>query len=180
MTFVGSRRRKRKESMVCSWWRWRSAMNLYAARTLARELIALHGLSDWTFRFDHARRRFGACCWSRRRISLSRVLTLLNGEDEVRDTILHEIAHALCPRDGHGAKWKAMCTAIGARPVRCYSSETVVSPKRGAARFQIGCPRCGWWQERFRRTRRKLVCRACRGRVVIEVRDPRVGVSPPG
>ena len=142
-------------------------MNLYAARTMARELMAQHGLGDWTFAFDHARRRFGACAWSRKRISLSRVLTLLNSEEEVQDTILHEIAHAHCPRDGHGAKWKEMCVRIGAKPARCYSHADVVTPARRAARFQIGCPRCGWWQDRFRRTRRKLVCRKCRGGVVI-------------
>jgi len=152
-------------------------MNLYAAREMARSLMAAHGLSGWAFSFDHARRRFGSCAWGRRRISLSRVLTLLNSEEEVRDTILHEIAHALCPRDGHGAKWKAMCVRIGARPVRCYSHSDVVTPVRRAARFAIGCPRCGWWQERFRRTRRKLVCRGCRGRVVIEVRDVKVDIG---
>jgi hypothetical protein len=35
-------------------------MNLYEARDLARALITWHGLADWTFRFDRARRRFGS------------------------------------------------------------------------------------------------------------------------
>ncbi|HEX8525001.1 MAG TPA: SprT-like domain-containing protein [Tepidisphaeraceae bacterium] len=142
-------------------------MNLYAARDLARELMKQHGLSGWTFRYDHARRRFGSCRYRAKVITLSKPLTFLNTEDQVRDTILHEIAHALAPEDGHGAKWKAVCRQIGANPKRCYSDEEVVSPPRREARYEIGCARCGWWHDRHRTTRRKLVCRACRERVVI-------------
>lgn len=83
--------------------------------------MAQHGLAGWSFRFDHARRRFGSCRYRERVITLSRPLVLLNGVDEVRDTILHEIAHALTPGDGHGGKWKSACRRIGARPVRCYT-----------------------------------------------------------
>jgi hypothetical protein len=43
-----------------------------------------------------------------------------NGAEEIVDTILHEIAHALVgPRHGHDTVWKAKCTDIGARPERC-------------------------------------------------------------
>ena len=141
-------------------------MNLYVARDLARTLMARHGLTGWAFRFDHARRRFGSCSTVRKRITLSRPLTLLNEEAEVRDTILHEIAHALAPGDGHGRAWKAACVRVGAKPVRCYTEATVVSPPRRAAPYQVGCPRCGWWQDRHRLTREKLVCRGCRTGVV--------------
>jgi predicted SprT family Zn-dependent metalloprotease len=124
-----------------------------------------HGLIDagWRFRFDHARRRFGACRYGEKAITLSRPLALLNAEPEVRDTLLHEIAHALCPADGHGSKWKAKCREIGARPARCYTEQTVVSPPRAAARYLFGCRACNWWVERRRRTNRRYVCRHCRG-----------------
>lgn len=141
-------------------------MNLYEAAHLARTLMNGHGLADWAFGFDHARRRFGACNYTRRRITLSRSLVLLNGIDEVRDTILHEVAHALCPGDKHGPRWRATCARIGATPKRCYTDDDVVSPPRTPARFEIGCARCGWWTPRRRRTRGKYVCRTCRGRVV--------------
>ncbi len=142
-------------------------MNLYEAAHLARALMREHALDNWTFAFDHARRRFGACNYTKRRISLSRPLVLLNGIDEVRDTVLHEIAHALCPPDeGHGPRWRATCARIGARPRRCYSDDRVVSPPRRPARFLFGCTRCGWWSPRHRRVRRRYVCKTCRGRVV--------------
>src|SRR3954462_9172169 len=58
-------------------------MNLYLARNLAKSLMQVHGLAGWMFQFDHARRRFGTCSPSRKRITLSRPLTLLNNEAEV-------------------------------------------------------------------------------------------------
>lgn len=146
-------------------------MNLYAARNLAIAMLKEHGLSSWRFQFDHARRRFGSCRYRAKVITLSKTLAFLNDEGQVRDTILHEIAHVLAPEDGHGEKWKAMCLRVGAKPVRCYQDEEVVSPPRREARYQMGCGRCGWWADRFRLTRKKLVCRACREKVVFREKD---------
>ena len=143
-----------------------SGVNLYAARDMARSLIQQHGLSDWRFAFDHARRRFGSCQPTRKLITLSRTLTFLNGEAEVRDTILHEIAHALTPGDNHGPAWRAACLRIGARPVRCFTTDDVALPPRRPPRFALGCPTCKWVQPRYRRTRGKLICRKCRTPVV--------------
>ena len=39
------------------------------ARALARSLMDASGLADWRFRFDHAKRRAGACTHSTRTIS---------------------------------------------------------------------------------------------------------------
>jgi predicted SprT family Zn-dependent metalloprotease len=120
-----------------------------------------HGLADWAFRFDHARRRFGSCRMRAKLITLSRMLTLLNSETQVRDTILHEIAHVLTPGDGHGQRWKDKCVEIGARPERCYDDDDVAAPPRRAARYEIGCRVCDWWADRHRITRRRLICRKC-------------------
>ena len=93
-------------------------MHPFDAQQLAVGLIQEHGLIGWRFRFDHARRRFGCCRSSEKTITLSRPLTILNSCAQVRDTILHEIAHALTPGDGHGVKWRAKCREIGADPKR--------------------------------------------------------------
>jgi predicted SprT family Zn-dependent metalloprotease len=143
-------------------------MNLYEAAHLARQLMMENQLTDWSFGFDHARRRFGRCDYTHRQITLSRPLTLLNSIDEVRDTILHEIAHALCPKDGHGAKWRAVCRRLGAKPARCYSDATVVSPTRSPAQYRFGCPKCNWWVQRRRRSRRAYLCKLCRGKVIFQ------------
>lgn len=141
------------------------------ARDLAIKLMHAHGLANWGFRFDHARRRFGSCRWRERVITLSRPLVILNSPDQVRDTVLHEIAHALTPGEGHSARWKAKCREIGAKPARCYTDAEVVSPSRPPARYRLGCRACGWWVDRRRVTRRKYVCAKCRGGLVYEERD---------
>ena len=82
-------------------------MKLDDAARLARTLMDYHCLGTWVFRFDRAIRRFGCCNWTTRTISLSAVLTRSNTDEQIRDTILHEIAHALAgPRAGHGKLWK--------------------------------------------------------------------------
>jgi predicted SprT family Zn-dependent metalloprotease len=146
-------------------------MNLDEAANLARRLMDEHGLSHWTFVFDRAARRFGSCAWTIRQITLSWKLTLLNDEARVRETILHEIAHALTPGDGHGKKWKAACKRLGIAPERCYSESDVVSPGRSQSRYEIGCLNCGHWHPRFRRPTQLLICRTCRKPAILRLRD---------
>ncbi len=141
-------------------------MNLYEAAQLAKDLMKQHGLDDWSFSFDHARRRFGQCNYTHRRITLSKRLTFLNPLEEVRDTILHEIAHGLTPGAKHGPRWRAKCREIGARAVRCFTEERVVTPPRRAAPYLLGCPKCEWWVERRRRIRRNYLCTRCGGKVI--------------
>jgi predicted SprT family Zn-dependent metalloprotease len=143
-----------------------TAMNLHEASHLARSLMQQHGLTTWTFQFDHARRRFGRCDYTHRRITLSKSLTFLNPIEEVRDTILHEIAHALTPGANHGPRWRSKCLEIGARPNRCFTEAHVISPPRPPARYLFGCPRCNWWVHRRRTQRRKFQCAKCSGKVV--------------
>jgi predicted SprT family Zn-dependent metalloprotease len=143
-------------------------VNPLDARHLALELIAAHGLTEWRFGFDHARRRFGCCKYRAKLITLSRPLTLLNPVDQVRDTLLHEIAHALTPGDGHGAKWRAACVRLGARPKRCYGEQEVVAPPRRAAAYRYGCRPCAWWVDRRRLVANRYVCAKCGGSLVYE------------
>lgn len=90
----------------------------------ARNLMAQHGLGFfWRFEFDNALSRFGCCRFRDKVITLSRHLVPLNTRAEVRDKILHEIAHALAGyAAGHGPNWKLICLRIGARPERCHAA----------------------------------------------------------
>src|ERR1700686_5283507 len=87
-------------------------------RQLAHDLLARHGLADWTFAYNRRKRAMGLCLYHLRTIELSVYLILRNPEEEILDTILHEIAHALVgPGHGHDKVWKKKCIEIGARPV---------------------------------------------------------------
>jgi len=102
-------------------------MNLNDAQRLALALMHEHNLlvRGWKFEFDRSVRRFGCCRYGSRKITLSRQLVHLNDEARVRNTILHEIAHALTPGAGHGRVWKAMAKAIGCIATRCYDSSEI-------------------------------------------------------
>lgn len=89
----------------------------------ARSCLDACGLEAWEFGWDRAVKRLGCCRVRRSRITLSRyfVEAHLDTEPErIRETILHETAHALAweyaRHAGHGPLWKACCRALGATP----------------------------------------------------------------
>ena len=119
-------------------------MDLNKAEELCIELMNKHGLSHWKFQYDNSIRRFGVCKYNTYNesgvIGLSKKLVAVNEEKQVRDTILHEIAHALTRGHGHDAVWKAKCIEIGAKPERCYSSKDT---NIAEMRYQAVCGGCG-------------------------------------
>lgn len=130
------------------------------AKRMARQLMDEYGLTNWEFKFDRAVKRFGQCLYGPKVISLSLPLTERNGEEEVKDTILHEIAHALVgPGQHHNDRWKEECVKVGARPVRCYDGMAVKQPP---AKWKLTCPNCGHTTTRIRaRGKGTLACTAC-------------------
>lgn len=134
-------------------------MDLSKAADLASGLLAEHGLHDWIFAFDRARVRAGACHFRTRRITLSPYITQAHDEAQVRETLLHEIAHALVgPDHGHDEVWRSTARSIGASGLRCYqAAEPVVQ-----GRWQGSCAQ-GHVVHRHRRPSRVLVCLRCTG-----------------
>jgi predicted SprT family Zn-dependent metalloprotease len=128
-----------------------------AAIRLARGLLDEHGLKDWTVGLDRAKARAGATHFRTRRITLSAPLTRLHDEALVRDTILHEIAHALVgPTHGHDAIWKAKARQVGASDSRCFDSQAA----RDLAPYVGTCP-AGHEVHRHRRPTRLISCATC-------------------
>jgi predicted SprT family Zn-dependent metalloprotease len=127
------------------------------AAELARRLMDLHGLTDWSIDFDNAKTRAGVCRSHRQQIGLSRPLTRLHTADEVRETILHEIAHALVgAHHRHDAIWRAKALQIGCSGQRCISSTNGAVP----ADWVGTCP-AGHRVTRHRRPQRVQSCGLC-------------------
>lgn len=126
-------------------------MDLLVARRLAGELMQQHGLtaSGWRFAFDDSTRCFGKCNYGKKVIFLSRPLTLVVKDEKVKDTILHEIAHCLCPGEHHNAIWKQKAISIGCRGERCgdVTKEAIDEFrldkfKKVCFDYQYTCPTC--------------------------------------
>lgn len=117
-------------------------MNTSEAATLARSLMFAHGLDRWTFQFDNGLNRFGRCIHGKNMITLSEHLTRANTADRVRQTILHEIAHALVgPGAGHGPVWQRKAREIGVLDVSArFSAATTAIPQ---GRYELSCATCG-------------------------------------
>jgi hypothetical protein len=139
-------------------------MDLDDAWELAHRLMRQHGLAGWRFEFDRAKRRAGVCRHGQRVIGLSAPITRLHHEAEVRDTILHEVAHALAgAHAGHGPQWVAVARRIGCSGERCVPEDAPAVPGTW-----VGvCPR-GHEVDRHRRPERVPLCTRCRDRPVAE------------
>lgn len=148
-------------------------MDLRYASSIARKLMHQHGLTDWQFKFDGAKRRNGCCNHSKKIISLSRHYVRLNSEELVTDTILHEIAHALTPGAKHGPEWKSMCAEIGARPQRCKTNVASTRPNYVAI-----CAHCGLAHTAYRLGKNmrqgKLYCNCLPIRTAMRISKPLV------
>lgn len=106
-------------------------MDLFNAERNAKLLMTAYGLTDkgWRFEWDNAARRFGQCRYSTKTISMSRQLTIQRSPDAIRNTMLHEIAHALTPGHGHDAVWRAKAISLGCDGKRCSADKVEVNYK---------------------------------------------------
>ena len=137
----------------------------------AETLLEKHGLERWRFGFDQAARRGGRCVFDRQEISVSEQFAYAASEDEVTDTILHEIAHAIVgPKHGHDAIWKATAKRIGC------SARVTHDVDFSSARWILTCPTCDWRIPRFRR-RKGLVCAECGGNVEFQPNEGKARTS---
>ena len=112
---------------------------------------------SWTFGFDSGRRRAGLCSYTDKRITVSKYLSLVHKIDDVRQTVIHEIAHAIAgPKEGHGKKWLSIARKIGYRNEK-YTGEEIAekyAPYKGV------CPN-GHSHYRYQKPKRLYSCNLC-------------------
>ena len=159
-------------------------MEIEQARQLAQQLLREHGLTDWRVVFDRAKTRAGVCRFRERTVGLSWPLTQLHSAAEVRDTILHEIAHALVgPTHKHDAVWRATAARLGCSARACMPADPHESPPPGSASAPPGTRSAATVGPRVRRRARAAVVRStpttCFGGSSTAVRSPCIpGTSP--
>lgn len=129
-------------------------MTFTEVRDLGYEYMMLHGLTDldWRFGFNDHKRTLGMCYYKKKRIEVSQELVRSGNVEQIRETILHEIAHALVgPHKAHGQEWRAMAIKVGAKPVAC--ADGAVPPTGRGAKYKADCP-CGIPHYRYRKPKR--------------------------
>ena len=138
-------------------------MDAQDARNMALELLDVHHLSNqgWTFGWNSSHRKFGWCGFTKKQILLSHPLVLVNSPERVKDTVLHEIAHALVgPGHHHGRVWKDKAREIGGTPRTHWDDSNTVRP---ATKYIGTCPN-GHITYRNARSKKTACGRCCRER----------------
>lgn len=142
------------------------AMALNEVESLGKRLIQEHeaksGLkTGWQFAFDLAPVRGGICRHTTKQITLSVTFCLKAHKDDIVDTILHEIAHAIVgPNHGHDETWKAAARRIGCTAKRCHQVDHTPPRWRGQCM-------CGqkWKRQRLSRRARTGQCPNCNSKI---------------
>jgi len=131
-------------------------MNKQSLIALGNSLLAEHLPSDWKFELNKRKSSLGLCSFTKKTIYSSEYFIGRIDDNELKDTILHEIAHALADINddhrGHGSPWKKACRSIGAKPVRCHTGEVVDDE----GKYLVKCPSCSFKFARHRFNRTKL------------------------
>src|SRR5262245_27383197 len=99
----------------------RSQAQIEAIIQLARSLMSHHQLAHWGFQVDNGTKRAGSCQYGTQSITLAYEFAKRAPAEVIRETLLHEIAHALVGRTHHHDDvWRAKAVEIGGSGRRCH------------------------------------------------------------
>lgn len=97
-------------------------MNRDTATKLLRSELDKQGLNDWKLRLSQDDRLLGLCSYKDKVIFLNAKHIDIHPIEIITNTILHEVAHALCPNHGHDEIWEAKAKEIGCIEIRPCAS----------------------------------------------------------
>jgi predicted SprT family Zn-dependent metalloprotease len=106
-------------------------MELKKAEEIVKKLFIEYGLYEdgWKFKWDNSTYRNALCDFIKKTIFLSKKLVILRKRKYVKNTILHEIAHAKVGYEhGHNEVWKKYAESIGCVVKVRESDNTHISP----------------------------------------------------
>ena len=125
-------------------------MTVAEAVKMATKMLREHKeLNGWRVVLNRRKSAFGVCNYRTKEIQLSSLLVPVTTDESVTDTIIHEIAHALCPKQGHNRIWQRKCIELGGNGQRCGSSDNYKDGIDGKKEFEqktskytLTCPEC--------------------------------------
>lgn len=130
---------------------------------MARDLMTHYGLREWAFKWNNRMTQFGVCVHSRHTLAFSRPLASVRTEEDMLNTITHEIAHAvLGPWHDHDEVWRLKAIELGsdgeARHELPQSADILY-------KHEYKCRDCVFVYKSFRRLshvslRRHMACKA--------------------
>ncbi len=139
----------------------------------ATELIAEHlNPAVWSFTIDRRSRKTHGWCEHNRLtgggvIAVAAFIIEHADDDELFDTVTHELSHAICgPDEGHGPRWQATHRSLGGNGER-YARAIPGAPR---GKYRADCPACGTtgiaWRWRIAPTMKRATHNAC-GRTIV-------------
>jgi hypothetical protein len=132
-------------------------MDKHLAVGIASQLLCKHKLFAWRVGLKPLKNRLGQCEYGPKLIILSEFHVENNPDWMIKDTIFHEVAHALAGWEArHGPIWKATAARLGAIPKAC--SKPARTPE---GRYQAGCPSCKRVYHRHRKPKGLVCCPRC-------------------
>ncbi len=109
-------------------------MKISEAKKMIKRIMSDHDVTGWKVFFTDAETSAGYMFPVEKVIEYCKPFFVHNDAEVCRDTVLHELAHALAPRDNqHGKDWKKKCVEIGAIPEEYLSYDNYP---------QLRMPRC--------------------------------------
>ena len=123
-------------------------MELKSAESLTLDLMQKHGLlsSGWNFQWSKTQRCLGLCYEYYKLIRLSLKHTQIRDQIYVRNTIIHEIAHALVGcKHNHDKVWQKKCIELGGsgeRSTKSYQKDglpTLTQIVNSEKKPEVGC-----------------------------------------
>lgn len=87
---------------------------LVEVEKLAIELMNKHGVGHFKFKYGRSRKYAGNCCSASQIIRLDMRFVVQYSIEEIKNTILHEIAHAIVGTEhGHRKAWQDKARELG-------------------------------------------------------------------
>lgn len=141
-------------------------VNLNEIENFAKSLIAEY-CPAYRFVWSNAKTIHGQCNYRKKLIKLSMPYVKVANQDQIFNTITHEIAHAVVGvGHHHNFVWRAMHIKLGGNGERC--SEVSV-PREMSANYLLSCTGECWTAKYIRRPKTVgRICKKCRGGLVVK------------